>query len=170
MTKEIQVYWDSSSVYEYLLTEQIPWGLRVKKFPTFELFDESLKKQWTDNLFTCSRALMDIIITPKKKEIEVLHQDISELQEALKPLQDASDFAYLDQRLNDKFSRLDYIIMNKKEKMLWDKIDYKTNNIYVWKLRHHWSNASQSATAIRKHVSFSDTEMEHWDDTLAASD
>lgn len=62
---------------------RIPWtysilrGLRVKKFPTFELFDETLKKQWTDTLSIFSFALMDIIIISKKEEIEVLEKENS---------------------------------------------------------------------------------------------
>lgn len=44
MSKEIRAYWDLSFLSEYLSKEQILWGLRVKKFPTFELFDEPLKK------------------------------------------------------------------------------------------------------------------------------
>lgn len=171
ITKEIQAYWDLLSLSEYLATERIPRGLRVKKFPTFELFDESLKKQWTNTLPSCSRALMDIIIISKNKAIEVLQKDISELQEALKPLQGASEFLRLDQRLNEKLNCLENeIIMTKKKKMLRDKMDYDTNNVYVWKGRHHWSGASQSTAGIRKHVSFSDTKTGNWDDTMEASE
>lgn len=54
--------------------------------------------------------------------------------------------------------------------MLCDKIDYDTNNVYTWKQRHLWSGISQSSAGIRKNVSFSDTETEYWDDTLASFD
>lgn len=99
----------------------------------------------------------------------MLQQEITELQQALKPLQRVTQFADFDLRLNEKLNRLvKEIITGKKEKMLGDKIDYETNNVYVWKQVRQWSRAS--AGGVSKHVSFSDTDFESWDDTLAASD
>lgn len=149
--------------------ERIPRRLRVKKLPTFELFDESLKKTWTDTLSACSFALIDIIITSKKREMEVLQQEILDLQQALKLLQSATQFEDFDSCLNEKLNRLEKEIISRKKKFR-DKIDYDTKNVYVWKLRRQWSGISQPAGGTIKHVSFSDTENEFWDNTMAASD
>lgn len=57
-----------------------PKGTTYKKrFPTFELYNDDLKK-WTDTLSTCSIALMNII-SSKTKEIGNLQSKISDLLE-----------------------------------------------------------------------------------------
>lgn len=57
----------------------------MKKFPSFELEDEALGKQWTDALSTCLSTLMNIIIMSKEKEMNALQQEISDLQQATRP-------------------------------------------------------------------------------------
>lgn len=47
---------------------------------------------------------------------------------------------------------------------------YDTNNVFTWKQRHLWRVIPQSSAGTEKHVSFSDTETERWDDTLATSE
>lgn len=38
----------------------------------------------------------------------------------------------------------------KKERMLRNKIDYDTNNVYIWKRRRNWNGMPQSNNGIKK--------------------
>lgn len=53
--------------------------------------------------------------------------------------------------------------------MLRDKIDYETNDIYIWKCGCHWRSSSQAPSGY-KNVSFSDMESNVLEETFAASD
>lgn len=139
MTKEIKVYWDLSSLSEYLSLEWIPRGLIIKKCPTFELFDDDLKKQWTDTLSACSCGLMRIIILSKTKEIEKLQSEISVLQQKIKTSArcgEVCEFSHPNKYVNKKMDSLEKeIIAGKKEKIMQYKLDYDKNNVYIWKPR-----------------------------------
>lgn len=52
--QDIRLFWDVSFLTEYISLVKIPRGLRIKKFSTSDLFNECLKKEWTDTLSTCS--------------------------------------------------------------------------------------------------------------------
>lgn len=132
MSKEIRLFWDKSTLSEYVALERMPRSLRIKKFPTFELHDEEHKKKWTDTLSGCSIALMKSILSSKSKEIDKLQNEISIPQEDIKPLQNMANFTDLDTLLNDRFNKLEKdIIETKKEKMLRDKLDYDTDTVYM---------------------------------------
>lgn len=95
MDKEMQSYWDKTTLSEYLNNERIPRGLIIKKFPTFYLFKNDLKKRWTDSLSTCSHSLMSLITESKTKEIDKL-QDIYMIQQDILPLKDLTQFVELE--------------------------------------------------------------------------
>ena len=87
MAREIRSYWDTHYLTEYLTLSQIPRGLRIKKFPTSDLFDEEMKKEWTDTLDTCSFKLMDILVKSNKKTAEKLQGEMTLIQTELTVLQ-----------------------------------------------------------------------------------
>lgn len=102
--------------------------------------------------------------------MDCLQIEKSQLQQAKKPLQGITDFSDLDKRLNDKLNRQQEIIAGKKEKMLRDKIDYETNNVYICKCGRQWSSSSHIVGGHKKHVSFSDIDTDLFDETMAISD
>lgn len=104
MVKEVKAYWEKTTLQEYLSVERIPRGLRIKKFP-IELPSNGFKKQWNDILSTCSTNLMNLIITFKTMELEKLREDITSLQQEILPLQNVTQFADLDQQLNEKVNK-----------------------------------------------------------------
>lgn len=166
MAKEIRAYWDITFLTEYISILHIPRGLRIKKFPTSDLFDENFKKEWTDTLDTCSFKLMEILIASKKKETEKLQLDISAIQKDLTTSQTSKGFAELDEKLNRKLDRMEKAVIDtKKGKMARDKDDYQGNSVYTWNRSFH--NSSKFRKNRGKRVSFSDHEGESADNTLA---
>lgn len=164
----MRAYWDKTTLTEYLSLRQIPRGLRIKKFPTFDLFNDDLKKRWTDALSFCSQTLMSLIIESKTKEIDRLQQEIHIIQQNLLPLKTLSQFADLDKKLDDKMTQLEKnIVSGKKEKMLRDKCDYDTDNVYTWKSNRSWRWNQRFG---KKRVSFSDPETEYFDNTMAITE
>lgn len=110
----------------------IPRGLRIKKCPTSDLFNDQFKKEWTDTLDTCSFKLMNILIASKKKEVEKLQSDMSSIQKDLTALQTHTGFTDLDGRLNKKLDKMERSVTDsKKGKMARDKDEYESNKVYT---------------------------------------
>lgn len=83
-------------------------------------------------------------------------------------MQYVTQFAVLDQQLNEKVNKIDMdIFAGKKEKLLRNKLDYELNNVYVWKKTRPLGRFGNSH---KKRVSFSNTEPEIMDNTLVVSD
>lgn len=168
MAKEIKAFWDVNALTEYLALEQIPRGLRIKKFPTFEINDEEIKSEWTNTLSACSFKLMRIIISMKQKELDRVQNEISTIQKELADHQLKPFYAELDGQLNKKLDKLERsVISTKKDKRIRDQLDYDTNNVYTWKKPPFRSTRPRRATS-KKRVSFSDAEGVLTQDTLAA--
>lgn len=110
---------------------------------------------------------MKLIINSKTKELQKLREEITSLQQEILPLQNVTQFAELDQQLNEKVNKI-YMdtVTGKKEKLLCDKLEYELNNVYVWKKRRQWG---RYVNFQRNQVSFSDTELEIMYNTLAVT-
>ena len=106
MAREIRSYWDTHFLMEYLTFNQIPRGLRIKKFPTSELFDEDLKKEGTDTLNACSFKLMDILIKSNKKTADKIQGEMLPKQTDLTALQTHVEFPDLNGHLTPKWTNL----------------------------------------------------------------
>lgn len=88
---------------------------------------------------------MGLIIELKVKETDRLQQD-------LLPLKALSQFAELDKKLNDRVTQLENnIIPGKKKKMIHDKCDYETDNVYTWESNRPWNGGQRFE---EKRVSF----------------
>lgn len=111
---------------------------------------------------------MSLIIESKTKEIDRSQQEIYNIQQNVLPLKTLSQFAEVNKKLDDKMTQLEKnIVLGKKEKMLHDKCDYDTDNAYTWKSNRPWN---QSQRFGKKKVSFSDTETEYFDNTMAITE
>lgn len=169
MAKEIKAFWDVNALTEYLTLEQIPRGLRIKKFPTFEINEEETKLEWTNTLSACSFKLMRIIISVKQKELDRVQNEVTTVQKELADHQSKPGYAELDDQLNKKLDKLERsVISTKKDKRIRDQLDYDTNNVYTWKKPSFRSNRPRRASS-KKRVSFSDAEGDQTQDTLAAT-
>lgn len=166
MAREIRAFWDINFLKDYLSIAHIPRGLRIKKFPTSELSNDDLKKEWTDTLDTCSFKLINILIASKTKEIEVLQSDMSFIQSELASSQNLAAFTDLDSRLSNKLDKMEKsVIASKRGKMARDKNDYENNKVYTWKRPVFSHNRSRRNRG--KQVSFSDQESDLADNSLA---
>lgn len=92
MGKEKRSFWDVNTLNEYLTAEHIPQGLGIKKFPTFDLCNNVLKKEWTDALSACSFKLMRIIVRSKKIDLDRIQGKMSSIQKELSAQKDHASF------------------------------------------------------------------------------
>lgn len=168
MAKEIKSYWDTHFLSEYITLAQIPRGLRIKKFPSSELFDDTLKEEWTNTLSICSLKLMDILVRSNQKSIDKLQMDMASLQKELTPLQSHTEFSTLDGNLNKRLDKLEKsVIDTKRGKMNRDNTDYESGRVYVWKKSSFQTNRPRRNR--KKTVGFSDPESEFAYDTLGTT-
>lgn len=134
MAKEIRAFWDVNTLTEYVSLKQIPRGLRIKKFPTFELTDDILKSEWTDALSNCSFQLMKIIVDFRQKDLDHLQGEMVNVQKELAELQHMTLYAELDSQLTKRMDKLEReVIANKKDKKNRDQFDYDTGKVFSWK-------------------------------------
>lgn len=174
LKKEMRLWWDIASLKQYLKDERIPRGLRIKKFPSFDVESETFKKQWLEILNEASFKLMGLIVKHEQDSLEHLHGEISKTQDKLKQFKDTSEFVERDHKLNQVLNNLeDEITKTKRSKFIRDKHDYTEGKVYNWD-GHNIRQANQSirqgrkgpilrtnSTPIKekkKRVSFSDTE------------
>lgn len=59
---ELSRWWDATTLKKYIEIKQVPRGLRVIIFPTFEDLDPDLLVEWENLILGSSFGMMDILI------------------------------------------------------------------------------------------------------------
>ncbi|OCT65675.1 hypothetical protein XELAEV_18041911mg [Xenopus laevis] len=111
MRKEIRLWWDVCSLENYLKCERIPRGLRIRKFPAFEVITPEFEQAWNETLTECSMNLMRLILERDKRELAITKEEINDLNKIYE--------SNVKNLKRDKFQR--------------DKRDYDNQTVYLWK-------------------------------------
>lgn len=140
MIKEMRLWWDISTLENYLKAGRIPRGLRIRKFPAFTDVSKDFVEAWNDTLSACSSKLMELIIDLHAKRHTVIQSDIKEVQTKLLNLEAKSDTADLLNDIKYRVQKLETDVKrNKREKFLRDKRDYELNRVYDWNTKVNFS-------------------------------
>ncbi|OCT80132.1 hypothetical protein XELAEV_18026942mg [Xenopus laevis] len=140
MIKEMRLWWDISTLENYLKVGRIPRGLRIRKFPAFSDVSKDFVEAWNNTLSLCSSKLMELIIDFHAKRHTVIQSDIKEVQFKLLNLEAKSDTAELLNDIKFRVHKLETDVKrNKREKFLRDKRDYELNRVYDWNIRTNFS-------------------------------
>ncbi|OCT71917.1 hypothetical protein XELAEV_18034894mg [Xenopus laevis] len=59
--KELKIWWDTISLEKFISKGMIPRGLRIRKYPAYEIKDDVLLKKWNDTLTNCLLKLMQLL-------------------------------------------------------------------------------------------------------------
>ncbi|OCT97616.1 hypothetical protein XELAEV_18009846mg [Xenopus laevis] len=131
--KELKVWWEISTLENYIEVERVPRGLRLKKFPAFDLQDTDVMQEWYLALSECSFNLMGILIRKYKKEQNRLNIEIEEIKGQLNAYQSMPEYKEREIRMKEELETMEKKIMdNKQQKFLRDKVDYENERIYSW--------------------------------------
>ncbi|OCT60453.1 hypothetical protein XELAEV_18046478mg [Xenopus laevis] len=181
MVKEMRLWWDISTLQNYLKVGRIPRGLRIKKFPAFSDVSREFVDAWNSTLSTCSNSLMELIIDFHTKKHKLIQDGIKELQSDLLRRDASIEIAEKLDIIKQRVNKLETEVkLTKREKFLRDKKDYEFNRVYDWNVRRRDFTAYFKPPAgkkpykgFKKHdkkVRFRDTDNQQSDSSASSSD
>ncbi|OCT76223.1 hypothetical protein XELAEV_18031425mg [Xenopus laevis] len=134
--KEIKLWWEITTLQNYIKIKRVPRGLRIKKFPAFEVQDKDLMTEWYEALTDSSLKLMGILVTKYQTQQGRLEVEISQLEVTLNAYKDTPDYDKMNKRIVDDLSILERKIMDtKQKKFLRDKADYEQESVFSWGMK-----------------------------------
>ncbi|KAJ1205781.1 hypothetical protein NDU88_001207 [Pleurodeles waltl] len=84
--QELARWWDITTLKRYLELKQIPRGLRVIIFPSFEDLDPDLLGEWELLISSTSFSMINILIKHADRKRSKLLLDIASLEDEIKSL------------------------------------------------------------------------------------
>ncbi|KAJ1091749.1 hypothetical protein NDU88_004866 [Pleurodeles waltl] len=131
--QELARWWDITTLKRYLELKQIPRGLRVIIFPSFEDLDPDLLGEWEHLISSTSFSMINILIKHADRKRSKLLLDIASLEEEIKGLNltEATDknYAIMKEILNGYQL---YVKDKKMRKLIRDENDYSKGRIYTF--------------------------------------
>ncbi|KAJ1099086.1 hypothetical protein NDU88_004190 [Pleurodeles waltl] len=131
--QELARWWDITTLKRYLELKQIPRGLRVIIFPSFEDLDPDLLGEWEHLISSTSFGMINILIKHADRKRNKLLLDIASLEEEIKNLNltEATDKNYTIMR--DILNGYQLYVKDKKmRKLIRDENDYSSGRIYTF--------------------------------------
>ncbi|KAJ1098094.1 hypothetical protein NDU88_003210 [Pleurodeles waltl] len=131
--QELARWWDITTLKRYLELKQIPRGLRVIIFPSFEDLDPDLLGEWEHLISSTSFGMINILIKHADRKRNKLLLDIASLEEEIKSLNltEATDKNYTIMR--DILNGYQLYVKDKKmRKLIRDENDYSSSRIYTF--------------------------------------
>ncbi|XP_069609164.1 uncharacterized protein [Ranitomeya imitator] len=153
MINEMKVWWDFTTLDNYVQKDMIPRGLRIKKIPT-TIYSQQFVDEWNMILSNCSTKLMQLIMKYEDIKLKNIQSEINDIKTSLEK-KDINK--YNEELKNIKTSLLkseDLIMSRKKNKFQRDLSDYQNNQVYEW---GRWQKAYKSPRPILKRTNSSDT-------------
>ncbi|KAJ1202742.1 hypothetical protein NDU88_006539 [Pleurodeles waltl] len=144
--QELARWWDITTLKRYLELKQVPRGLRVIIFPSFEDLDPDLLGEW-EHLISSSTSfsMINILIKHADRKRTKLLQDITTLEEEIKNLNltEAAYKNYTIMRVILTGYQL-YIKDKKMRKLIRDDNDYQNGRIFTFARRFDQINKETS--------------------------
>ncbi|OCT76519.1 hypothetical protein XELAEV_18031722mg [Xenopus laevis] len=162
MVKELKIWWDTITLEKYVSLQMVPRGLRIRKFPAYEITDTDFIKRWNNVLSDCSLKLMQLLVERNQGVLDELNANINILQEQFKsPLAGASrednEYDRWEINIKQKLAEIETELINTKTfKFNRDSTDYELDRVYIkWDRKHKtkWPKSILKGKK-KKHVSF----------------
>ncbi|KAJ1104334.1 hypothetical protein NDU88_001746 [Pleurodeles waltl] len=116
---------------------QIPRGLRVILFPSFDDLSPDLLKEWEQLLVTSSCGMMDLLIRDAKAKSDKLLQDIAALEKEINDI-DSPDIKTKNYSIRKEVLQKHqvYIKDKKVRKLRRDENDYKNGRVFTFERKY----------------------------------
>ncbi|KAJ1190336.1 hypothetical protein NDU88_007074 [Pleurodeles waltl] len=135
--QELSKWRDATILKRYLELKQIPRGLRITIFPSFDHLDSDLLGEWEGLILLSSFGMMNILIKHAETRREVLLIDIAKLEQeivALNPPK-ASEKNY--KILKNILTDYQFYIKDKKfKKLKRDEADYRNGRVFTFACKY----------------------------------
>ncbi|KAJ1140134.1 hypothetical protein NDU88_006494 [Pleurodeles waltl] len=131
--QELSRWWDYTTLLRYIDNKQIPRGLRIILFPSFEDLCPDLLKEWEQLLITSSYSMMDILIRDARMKTDKLLADIVTLEKEIGDINLPEAKVKNYEILKDVIRKHhDYIKDKKTWKLRRDDNDYKNGRVFTF--------------------------------------
>lgn len=162
MIKDIKLDLHGITLSDYWRKNQIPRGLRLRKFPANGRTDNTIfRNKWEAILNKCSFDLMLLLIEESKKDREALKSEIEDLQKTVAQHEDQEHLKNLEKKMKEDLEQFTQKLKQEKiRNFKRDDMDYKTGNVYTWKKQTYKRRDSSQTRRRPRTVSFNITSSE----------
>lgn len=105
LTKETKVWWNLSTLENYLQKDMIPRGLRMRKNPP-AIYGKGFVSRWINILSLCSIKLMELLINYERGCMQDTREEIKSLQASITPYAALKIFAAIDAKIKNNITKL----------------------------------------------------------------
>ncbi|KAJ1163039.1 hypothetical protein NDU88_003502 [Pleurodeles waltl] len=148
--QELARWWDITTLKRYLEIKQVPRGLRVIIFPSFEDLDPDLLGEWEYLISSTSFSMINILIKHANRKRNKLLLEIASLEEEIKNLNltEATDKNYAI--MKDILNGYQLYVKDKKmRKLIRDENDYSSGRIYTFARKFDQVNRETTTVQTR---------------------
>ncbi|KAM4054174.1 uncharacterized protein ACNLHF_006617 isoform 1-T1 [Anomaloglossus baeobatrachus] len=132
--RRMRLWWNKAFMQRYVDRGLIPRGLRVQVFPSFNVTDETFKRDWEEAATACSRSFMGLLINNNEASLRAIDEEISVLQDRTTKELTPAELSNFHETMNKEFVKWEKeLVSNKTKKYQRDVTDYKNQQVYRWK-------------------------------------
>ncbi|KAM4038422.1 uncharacterized protein ACNLHF_016745 [Anomaloglossus baeobatrachus] len=132
--RRMRLWWNKAFMQRYVDRGLIPRGLRVQVFPSFNVTDETFKRDWEEAATDCSRSFMGLLINNNEASLRAIDEEISVLQDRTTKELTPAELSNFHETMNKEFVKWEKeLVSNKTKKYQRDVTDYKNQQVYRWK-------------------------------------
>ncbi|XP_053556043.1 olfactory receptor 11A1-like [Bombina bombina] len=102
LMKDAKEWQDLILLDNYILHDIIPRGLRIFKFPAFNLDEVEFQLEWEQILHTCSKALIKLLIKYREYKLKSLKLEIDTLVTKIQPFEHIQKWKELNKNIQQR--------------------------------------------------------------------
>ncbi|KAM4034361.1 rho GTPase-activating protein 19 [Anomaloglossus baeobatrachus] len=126
LNQKTRLWWNMTFMERYIQKGLIPRGLRVQLFPSFDIKEDSFKKEWEEASSICSMTFMKLLVGHNASTLKEVELEINIIQGKLVDCFSKEKLASLNADLDKDFSKWEKEITGTKtRKYQRDLSDYK---------------------------------------------
>ena len=131
--RKSSLFWHIKYFEQYIISGLNPKGLRVQVFPNIWAIDSDLKARWEENLYMCSKKMMELMVEYYMQELKIVDCEIKRIYDENSQILNKSEFGSYDTRLKEHIQTFTSDLLNKKEeKLSRDKLAFAGKYAYNW--------------------------------------
>ncbi|XP_077112960.1 uncharacterized protein LOC143768157 [Ranitomeya variabilis] len=136
LQRKTKLWWNKTTLENYLEKKIVPRGLRIQLYPTYELGNKELIARWISAASRCSLEFIQILIENNTSSLLELDNELESISKTLAKEMTIDQFGKWSKDLEtDALKWEDKISQEKSKKYLRDVEDYDSNKIFRWQLK-----------------------------------
>ncbi|XP_069618158.1 uncharacterized protein [Ranitomeya imitator] len=136
LQRKTKIWWNKTTLENYLDKKIVPRGLRIQLYPTYELGEKDLVTRWTSAASKCSLEFIQILIENNASSLTELDKELESIATLLAKDMSTDQVNKWSKDLEtDALKWEEKISQEKSKKYQRDVEDYDSNKIFRWQLK-----------------------------------